>query len=73
MVRWVYVVGRRQALTLFHLGPRYECKQEDGMHGYGWDEYDIRTGGKQVMRDVGNKVDIETSFVKVEGGEHGKR
>lgn len=55
----------------FQNGPRYEARQEDGMRGYGWDEYDIRLGGRQVMRDVGNKVEVVTEFVKVEGGEHG--
>lgn len=55
----------------FQHGPRYECRQEDKMKGYGWDEYDIRTGGTQTMKDVENKIDITTEFVKVEGGAHG--
>lgn len=50
---------------------RYSCEQGDNMKGYGWEEYDVRTGGKQVIRDVENKVDIITEFVKVEGGENG--
>lgn len=41
------------------------------MAGYGWDEYDPRTGGHQTIHDAGNKVDITTEFVKVPGGEHG--
>lgn len=41
------------------------------MAGYGWEEYDIRTGGSQIIRDQGNMIDIQTQFVKVEGGEHG--
>lgn len=41
------------------------------MAGYGWEEYDVRTGGKQVIRDQGNHIDITTEFVKVEGGENG--
>lgn len=41
------------------------------MVGYGWEEYDVRTGGNQVIRDQGNMIDIQTQFVKVEGGEHG--
>jgi mannosyl-oligosaccharide glucosidase len=41
------------------------------MAGYGWEEYDVRTGGKQVIYDKHNKVDISTEFVKVEGGYNG--
>lgn len=43
------------------------------MAGYGWEEYDVRTGGSQVIRDQGNMIDIQTQFVKVEGGEHGQQ
>lgn len=42
------------------------------MASYGWEEYDVRTGGKQVMYDTANKIDLTTEFVKVEGGEHGE-
>lgn len=41
------------------------------MAGYGWDEYDVRTGGKHTVRDVQNHLDLTTQFVKVPGGEHG--
>jgi mannosyl-oligosaccharide glucosidase len=41
------------------------------MEGYGWEEYDIRTGGRQVIHDKGNQIDITTEFVKMPGGEHG--
>jgi len=41
------------------------------MAGYGWDEYDVRTGGKQTIHDAGNLVDLTTEFVKVPGGSHG--
>ncbi|KAL1641413.1 Processing alpha glucosidase I [Diplodia intermedia] len=50
---------------------RHTCEQHEGMAGYGWDEYDPRTGGKQTIHDAGNQVDITTEFVKVPGGEHG--
>lgn len=50
---------------------RYTCEQNEGMAGYGWDEYDIRTGGRQVVHDAGNHLDLQTEFVKVEGGSHG--
>ena len=41
------------------------------MAGYGWDEYDVRQGGRQTIHDAGNKVDIITEFVKFPGGDHG--
>lgn len=50
---------------------RHTCEQNEGMAGYGWEEYDPRTGGKQVIHDAGNKIDITTSFVKIPGGAHG--
>ncbi|RPA77388.1 mannosyl-oligosaccharide glucosidase [Ascobolus immersus RN42] len=50
---------------------RYTCEQGDDMEGYNWEEYDPRTGGRQVIKDKGNSIDITTEFVKVEGGDHG--
>ncbi|KAI9669822.1 MAG: Processing alpha glucosidase I [Caeruleum heppii] len=50
---------------------RHTCEQNDGMAGYGWDEYDARTGGRQTIRDAENNIDIHTDFVKVPGGAHG--
>lgn len=41
------------------------------MAGYGWDEYDIREGGRQVIHDEGNTLDLTIEFVKVPGGQHG--
>lgn len=41
------------------------------MAGYGWDEYDTRTGGRQTIHDAGNKIDITTEFVKIPGGTNG--
>lgn len=41
------------------------------MAGYGWDEYDVRYGGRQTIHDAGNNIDISTEFVKIPGGEHG--
>ncbi|KAI9685514.1 MAG: Processing alpha glucosidase I [Bathelium mastoideum] len=41
------------------------------MAGYGWDEYDTRTGGRQTIHDAGNMLDLTTEFVKIPGGEHG--
>lgn len=41
------------------------------MAGYGWEEYDGRTGGKQVIYDKESTLNLETYLVKVPGGEHG--
>ncbi|KAI9822236.1 MAG: Processing alpha glucosidase I [Thelocarpon impressellum] len=41
------------------------------MAGYGWDEYDVRKGGRHTVHDVGNHLDMQTEFVKVPGGSNG--
>lgn len=41
------------------------------MAGYGWDEYDIRKGGRQTIHDAGNSLDLTIDFVKVPGGHNG--
>lgn len=41
------------------------------MAGYGWDEYDIRKGGRQTIHDTGNTLDLTIDFIKVPGGQHG--
>ena len=50
---------------------RHTCEQHEGMAGYGWDEYDVRNGGRQTIHDAGNFIDITTEFVKIPGGQHG--
>ena len=51
---------------------RYTCEQNEGMDGYGWESYDPRTGGLQVIHDRGNSIDISTEFVKFpDHGSHG--
>lgn len=50
---------------------RHTCEQGDGMRGYGWEEFDARTGGKQTMHDESNGIDITTFFIKSPGGKHG--
>lgn len=50
---------------------RHTCEQHEGMAGYGWDEYDVRLGGRQTIHDAGNFLDITTEFVKIPGGQHG--
>jgi mannosyl-oligosaccharide glucosidase len=41
------------------------------MAGYGWDAYDPRIGGVQVVHDKGHGIDLETSFVKFDEGTGG--
>lgn len=41
------------------------------MASYGWDEYDLRRGGVETIRDEGNKIDITVSFAKLHNGDHG--
>ncbi|KAI9736854.1 MAG: Processing alpha glucosidase I [Claussenomyces sp. TS43310] len=50
---------------------RHTCEQNEGMKGYGWDEYDVRSGGQQTIHDTGNAIDITTQFVKIPGGSNG--
>lgn len=50
---------------------RFTCEQHAGIEGYGWDAYDPRTGGVQVVHDKDNGVDIETTFVKFDNGKGG--
>jgi mannosyl-oligosaccharide glucosidase len=41
------------------------------MAGYGWEEYDVRHGGRQVIHDAGNDLDLTIDFIKAPGGSHG--
>lgn len=50
---------------------RHTCEQNEGMVGYGWEEYDARQGGRQTIHDSGNNIDLTTEFVKFPGGDHG--
>ncbi|KAF2015320.1 glycoside hydrolase family 63 protein [Aaosphaeria arxii CBS 175.79] len=49
---------------------RHTCEQHE-LDGYGWDEYDVRTGGRQTIQDPVNRIDITTEFIKFPGGQHG--
>lgn len=64
---WAKVDSFASAQTNF----RHTCEQHEGMAGYGWEEYDIRNGGRQVIHDAGNNLDLKIDFVKVPGGSHG--
>lgn len=50
---------------------RHTCEQGDDMSGYGWEEYDTRTGGRQIIRDQQHGVDITTEFFKMPGSNGG--
>ncbi|KAI1819523.1 glycoside hydrolase family 63 protein [Xylaria intraflava] len=50
---------------------RYTCEQNEGMAGYGWEEYDTRKGGIQTIHDAKNQIDMTTMFVKIPGGANG--
>jgi len=39
------------------------------MARYGWTAYDTREGGRQVIEDVGNKINLTTEFVKYAEGQ----
>jgi mannosyl-oligosaccharide glucosidase len=41
------------------------------MAGYGWEEYDVRNGGRQTIHDTGNALDLTIDFIKAPGGTHG--
>lgn len=48
---------------------RHVCDQNDDMQGYGWEQYDPRTGGIQTFHDHREqKIDLTTEFVKTEDG-----
>ncbi|OCK78107.1 glycoside hydrolase family 63 protein [Lepidopterella palustris CBS 459.81] len=49
---------------------RHTCEQHE-LDGYGWDEYDVRAGGRQTIHDPSNRIDLTTEFVKIPGGSHG--
>ncbi|EEQ30320.1 Processing alpha glucosidase I [Microsporum canis] len=50
---------------------RHTCEQNEGMEGYGWEEYDIRKGGRQTIHDSRNTIDLTIDFIKVPGGDNG--
>ncbi|KAF3011263.1 hypothetical protein E8E13_011671 [Curvularia kusanoi] len=48
---------------------RHTVEPDDGMAMYGWSTYDARSGGTQIIQDVGNQIDITTEFVKKSEGQ----
>ncbi|CAK7566684.1 MAG: Processing alpha glucosidase I [Sporothrix epigloea] len=63
--------GRSDTYTDLQNHIRYTCEQNEGMEGYGWDEFDTRLGGTQTIHDKFNNIEITTSFIKIPGGAHG--
>jgi len=63
--------GYSLAYQMNRIDFRHTCEQHEGMAGYGWDEYDVRQGGRQTIHDAGNSIDITTEFVKIPGGTNG--
>ena len=51
------------------LGLRHWCEQGDQLKQFGWNKHDGREFGLQTIID--RTVKLETSFIKVAGGEHG--
>lgn len=47
---------------------RDTCEQDEGMAGYGWTKYDVRTGGTQLIHDQELQLDLQTQFTKTPDG-----
>ncbi|KAK3312444.1 glycoside hydrolase family 63 protein, partial [Apodospora peruviana] len=62
---WASGHDRSQMLSTL----RDTCEQNDGMQGYGWTFYDTRVGGSQIAHDTQLQIDLETAFLKTEGGD----
>ena len=52
-----------------HDSLRHTCEQNEGM-SYGWTAYDVRSGGREVLNDTGNWLDLITDFAKMPGNPH---
>ena len=49
---------------------RNNVNVSDGMAQYGWTCYDTRNGGRQIIQDVDNMIDITTDFIKSNDGQN---
>ncbi|KAK0643831.1 glycoside hydrolase family 63 protein [Cercophora newfieldiana] len=63
---WASGENRQRMLTTL----RDTCEQDDGMQGYGWEFYDTRTGGSQVIHDTQLHLDLATNFLKSKDGKN---
>lgn len=48
-------------------GIRHQCRDEDGLLGWGWYEHNGRSYGFERLPDVENKVELQVYWVKHEG------
>jgi mannosyl-oligosaccharide glucosidase len=53
-----------------HPALRHNVNQSEGMARYGWTAYDTRDGGRQIIEDVGNHINITTEFIKYSEGQN---
>ncbi|KAG5437789.1 hypothetical protein PCANB_000503 [Pneumocystis canis] len=44
---------------------RHTCEQNDDIEMYGWQEFDLRTGGRHIIKDKKMDVEIEIEFAKI--------
>ncbi|EEB09180.1 glucosidase I Gls1 [Schizosaccharomyces japonicus yFS275] len=51
---------------------RHACEQSEDMGYYGWDSYDARLGGHQVIDDYGMGIKLDVDFVKLPEAENGQ-
>lgn len=65
------IIEQRLTWSNVVLDFRHTCEQNEGMEGYGWEEYDIRKGGRQTIHDSRNTIDLTIDFIKVPGGDNG--
>ncbi|QSL65479.1 hypothetical protein MERGE_002791 [Pneumocystis wakefieldiae] len=49
---------------------RHTCEQNDNIKMYGWEEFDIRKGGRQIIKDDGMNIEIEMEFAKIYTEKH---
>ncbi|KTW28532.1 hypothetical protein T552_01792 [Pneumocystis carinii B80] len=49
---------------------RHTCEQNDNIKMYGWEEFDVRKGGRQIIKDDEMNVDIEMEFAKIYTEKH---
>ena len=64
-----HVEAKFPLLTVACTALRHNVNQSEGMARYGWTTYDTREGGRQIIEDVGNKINLTTEFVKHSDGQ----
>lgn len=64
-----HVKDRTMAALTDQTELRHTVDMSEGMAKYGWTAYDTREGGRQIIEDVGNKINITTEFTKDHEGQ----